>query len=116
MEKNIVFSDPMDRFSISQDPMDHGAYKATTLRNIEVQGPFMHDGRFTTIEEVVDFYSHDLQMSPYINPLMHHIISGGIQLTQSEKDDLLNFIRTLRDDEFMNNPEFSKPDKFPDQQ
>ena len=114
--KDIVFSDPMDRFSITQDPMDHGAYKATTLRNIEVQGPFMHDGRFNTIEEVVDFYSHDLQMSPYINPLMHHIINGGIQLTQSEKDDLLNFIRTLRDDEFMNNPDFSKPDKFPDQQ
>lgn len=113
--KDTEFTDSMDRFQISKDPMDHGAYKATTLRNIEVQGPYMHDGRFTTLEEVIDFYSHDLKQSPYINPLMHHINDGGIQLVPSEKEDLLNFIRTLRDDEFMTNPDFSKPDKFPDE-
>ena len=114
--KDTEFTDPMDRFSISGDPMDHGAYKATTLRNIEVQGPYMHDGRFATLEEVIDFYSHDLQVSPYINPLMHHINDGGIQLTPTEREDLLSFIRTLRDDEFMNNKEFSAPDKFPDEE
>ncbi len=112
--KDTEFTDPMDRFSISDDPMDHGAYKATTLRNIEVQGPYMHDGRFATLEEVIEFYNNELQVSPYINPLMHHINDGGIQLTPTENEDLLNFIKTLRDDEFMTNPEFSKPDKFPD--
>ena len=113
--KDTEFTDPMDRFQISKDPMDHGAYKATTLRNIEVQGPYMHDGRFATLEEVIDFYSHDLKQSPYINPLMHHINDGGIQLVPSEKEDLLNFIKTLRDDEFMTNPDFAKPIKFPDE-
>ena len=113
--KDTAFLDPMDRYSITQDPMDRGAYKATTLRNIEVQGPFMHDGRFTTLEDVINFYSHELNMTPYIDPLMHHIIAGGIQLTPSEKIDLLNFIKTLRDDEFMTKVEFSKPDKFPDE-
>ncbi len=113
--KDTIFIDPMDRFSISNDPMDHGAYKATSLRNIELQGPYMHDGRYSTLEEVIDFYSHDLKQSPYINPLMHHIINGGIQLTPNEKTDLLNFIRTLRDDEFLTNNEFSKPLKFPDE-
>ncbi|MBC8319653.1 MAG: cytochrome-c peroxidase [Bacteroidetes bacterium] len=113
--KDTEFTDPRDRFAITGDPMDHGAYKAPTLRNIEVQGPYMHDGRFATLEEVIDFYSHNLQNSPYINPLMHHINNGGIQLTPTEKEDLLNFIKTLRDDDFIMNEKFSAPDKFPDE-
>jgi cytochrome c peroxidase len=112
--KDSIFDDPMDRFSISGDPADRGAYKATTMRNIELQGPYMHDGRFTTLEEVIDMYAHDLIVTPEANPLMHHILNGGNQLTPNEKEDLLNFIKTLRDDEFLTNPEFSRPDKFPD--
>jgi len=114
--KDTVFTDPMDRFHITGDPMDKGAYKATTLRNIEVQGPYMHDGRFETLEEVIEFYSQGVQLTPYVDPLMHHVNSGGVQLIESEKKDLLNFIKTLRDDAFMTNPEFSKPDKFPDEE
>jgi len=114
--KDTIFTDPFDRYRISGDPMDKGAYKATTLRNIEVQGPYMHDGRFATLEDVIEFYSHDLKQSPYVNPLMHHINNGGVQLIPSEKQDLLNFIKTLRDDEFMSNHDFSRPEKFPDDQ
>lgn len=114
--KDTVFTDPMDRFHITGDPMDKGAYKATTLRNIEVQGPYMHDGRFESLEQVIDFYSQGLQLTPYVDPLMHHINNGGVQLIPSEKEDLLNFIITLRDDEFMTNPELGRPDKFPDEE
>jgi len=114
--KDTVFSDPSDRFSITGDPMDIGAYKATTLRNIEFQGPYMHDGRYNTIEEVIDFYSHNVKWSPSISPLMHHVNRGGVQLTPTEKADLLNFIRSLRDDEFLTNPNYAKPEKFPDEQ
>ncbi|MCF6170957.1 MAG: hypothetical protein L3J31_06040 [Bacteroidales bacterium] len=113
--KDSLFTDPMDRFLVTQDPMDRGAYKATTLRNIELTGPYMHDGRFATLEEVIGFYSQGLKPSPSVSPLMHHINDGGIQLTPSEKEDLLNFIKTLRDDEFLSNPDFAKPDKFPDE-
>jgi len=113
--KDTVFTDPSDRFSVTGDQMDRGAYKATTLRNIEVGGPYMHDGRFATLEEVIEFYSHGLKQSPYVNPLMHHINDGGVQLTPQEKEDLLNFIKTLRDDEFMTNPAFSRPQSFPDE-
>lgn len=113
--KDTVFTDPMDRFGITLDPADRGAYKATTLRNIEVQGPYMHDGRFETLEEVIDFYSSNVKWSPYINPLMHHVGTGGIQLTPNEKTDLINFIKTLKDEDFLTNPDFSKPDKFPDE-
>lgn len=113
--KDTVFNDPMDRFGITRDPVDHGAYKATTLRNIELGGPYMHDGRFETLSEVLDFYSFDVKMSPYVNPLMHHVSNGGIQLTPGEKTDLINFIKTLKDEEFLSNPAFSKPEKFPDE-
>ena len=113
--KDSVFNDPFDRYSISGDPNTKGAYKATTLRNIELTGPYMHDGRYKTLEEVIKFYSHGLVWTPQIDPLMHHIANGGIQLTQAEKDALFAFIKTLRDEEFLVNPSFGKPEKFPDE-
>ncbi len=112
--KDTVFDDPFDRYSITGDEHDKGAYKATTLRNIELTGPYMHDGRFKTLEEVIDFYSESVQWSPYVHPLMHHVNDGGVQLTPAEKRDLIAFIKTLRDESFLTNPAYSKPDKFPD--
>jgi cytochrome c peroxidase len=113
--KDSIFNDLSDRYSISGDPMDKGGYKASTLRNIEFTAPYMNDGRFNTLDEVIDFYSHHLKWSPYIDPLMHHIANGGIQLTPGEKTDLKAFLMTLSDTLFLQNPEFSKPDKFPDE-
>ena len=109
------YEDTRDRYHVTGDPMDYGAYKATTLRNIELTGPYMHDGRFATLDDVIDFYSHHLLWSPYINPLMHHINNGGVQLTPNEKADLKAFIQTLRDNEFLTNSDFGPPDKFPDE-
>jgi cytochrome c peroxidase len=113
--KDTLFTDPADRYSITGDPMDRGAYKASTLRNIEFTAPYMNDGRFNTLDEVIEFYSHHLQWSPYIDPLMHHIANGGTQLTPSEKADLKAFLLTLSDTTFIHNPAFGKPDKFPDE-
>ncbi len=110
-----VFKDKSDRFAITGNPADHGAYKAPTLRNVELTGPYMRDGRFKTLEQVIDFYSSKLKNTRYVNPLMHHINDNGVRLTPNDKEDLLNFIKTLRDDSFLTNPAFSKPDKFPDQ-
>ncbi|RLD89176.1 MAG: hypothetical protein DRJ09_07035, partial [Bacteroidetes bacterium] len=59
--------------------------------------------------------SEELLNGPYVNPLMHHVADGGVHLTPTEKEDLINFIKTLRDDTFITNPAFSKPEKFPDQ-
>ncbi len=112
--KDTEFSDPRDRYSVTQDPADIGAYKAPTLRNVELTAPYMHDGRFSTLEEVIDFYSSGLKRSPYVHPLMHHVNDGGVQLLPSEKADLIAFIKTLRDDAFLTNPDFSKPAFFPD--
>lgn len=110
-----AYEDLRDRYHITGDPQDLGAYKATTLRNIGLAGPYMHDGRFQTLDEVIDFYSHHLQWSPYIDPLMHHVLNEGVQLTPKEKSDLKAFIAALQDETFLTNPDFGPPDHFPDQ-
>ena len=98
------FNDPEDRSAITGSHWDRGAYKAPTLRNIAVSAPYMHDGRFTTLDEVIDFYSEGVKDSEYINPLMHHVIDGGVQLTAVEKAQLKAFLNTLTDENFLNEP------------
>lgn len=107
------YEDLRDRYHVTGDLTDLGAYKATTLRNITKTGPYMHDGRYATLDEVLKFYNEELIWSPYINPLMHHISDGGTLLTQAELDDLKAFLMTLHDEEFLTNPAFSKPEILP---
>lgn len=94
---------------ISKNPADNGKFKTPTLRNIEFSAPYMHDGRFKTLEEVVDFYSDNLKYSESIDPLMKNVFRGGVRLTQEEKADLVAFLKTFSDSEFLTNPAFSKP-------
>jgi len=112
--KDSIFNDPRDRFAVTGDPMMHGAYRAPSLRNIALTAPYMHDGRFNTLEEVIEFYSGGLVYSPYADPLMHYINYGGAMLTTSEKACLKAFLLTLTDEEFIKNPAFSKPEKLPE--
>ena len=103
------FNDPEDRSSVTGSHWDRGAYKAPTLRNIAVSSPYMHDGRFTTLDEVIDFYSEGVKDSETINPLMHHVMDGGVQLTPEEKVWLKAFLNTLTDEKFLNSPDDSTP-------
>lgn len=103
------FNDPEDRSAITGNHLDRGAYKAPTLRNIAVSSPYMHDGRFTTLDEVINFYSEGVKDSENINPLMHHVMDGGVQLTDIEKAQLKAFLNTLTDEHFLNNPDYSRP-------
>ena len=104
-----TFNDPEDRSAITGSHWDRGVYKAPTLRNIAVSSPYMHDGRFTTLDEVIDFYSEGVKDSENINPLMHHVMDGGVQLTDREKAQLKAFLNTLTDETFLNNPDYSEP-------
>jgi len=88
---------------------DFGKFKSPTLRNIELTGPYMHDGRYATLEEVIDFYSEGLQQSATVDPLMKQIHKGGVQLTAKEKNDLLEFLKTLTDTGYISNPDLSDP-------
>jgi cytochrome c peroxidase len=95
--------------------MDIGAYVAPTLRNITFTAPYMHDGRYKTLDEVIDFYSSKVVWSPSISPLMHHVVTHGVQLTPSQKSDLKNFILSLTDSSFVQSTAFARPAKFPDE-
>ncbi len=105
---DATFSDK-GLFDFTGNPDDIGKFKTPTLRNIIYTAPYMHDGRFSTLEEVIDFYSEGLQWSPTIDPLMKNVDQGGIRLTDDEKASLIAFIKTLTDERFINNPEFSNP-------
>ncbi len=97
------------RMAVTNNPLDKGKFKSPTLRNIAVTAPYMHDGRFETLEEVVRFYSEGIQHSPTIDPLMKQVEGGGIGLTEQEILDLVAFLETLTDTSFLNNPDFTDP-------
>lgn len=96
-----VFTDTRDRYSVSGDSQDIGAYRAPSLRNIEVTAPYMYDGRYKTLDEVLEFYNTGLVNSPYISPLMHKISQGGAYLTPTQMASLKAFLLTLTDEEFI---------------
>jgi cytochrome c peroxidase len=104
------FTDVRDRFAVTGNNTDRGAYRAPTLRNISVTAPYMHDGRFKNLDEVLEFYNSGLANSPNISPLMHKISDGGARLTPSQIADLKAFLLTLTDEEFLNNPDYAKPE------
>jgi len=98
-----------DRHAVSGDPMDIGAYRAPSLINIAKTAPYMHDGRFKNLDEVIDFYSTGLVYSEYVNPLMKNVRQKGVQLTDEEKAALKAFLNTLTDDTFLNDPRYDCP-------
>ena len=80
---------------------DNGKFKTPTLRNIEFSAPYMHDGRFSSLEEVIEHYNSGGNYSLTVDPLMKKI-GVGLQLTNQEKQDLIAFLKTLSDDNFIN--------------
>ncbi|MCF8464746.1 MAG: cytochrome-c peroxidase [Flavobacteriales bacterium] len=103
------FSADEGRYLVTGNDADKGKFRTPTLRNIEFTAPYMHDGRFQTIEQVVDHYSQHILPSATIDPLMELVGNGGAQLTQQDKDDLIAFLKTFTDEGFLTNPEFSNP-------
>ncbi|MCB0795633.1 MAG: cytochrome-c peroxidase [Flavobacteriales bacterium] len=118
-----TFSDPgMRNNGLDLSPQDSGFYlvtgvnahigrfKVPTLRNIGVTGPYMHDSRFATLEEVVDFYADDVELnSPNLDAHMFPWVAGHIDLDATEREALVAFMHALTDDDFLNDPRFSAP-------
>jgi cytochrome c peroxidase len=92
--------------AVTGDPSDNGKFRTPSLRNLAFTAPYMHDGRFATLDEVIEFYSTGLQNSPTIDPLMKNVEQGGVQLSEPDKADLKAFLLTLSDPSFVNNPDF----------
>ncbi len=94
---------------------DQGAgnqrFKSPSLRNVEVGGPFMHDGRFATLEDVVDFYSDGVQANPNLSNRLRNQddTPRRLNLNAGEKADLVAFLQTLTDETFLTDEKFSDP-------
>lgn len=106
---DATFTD-LGRGAVTGNPSDNGKFKVPTLRNIAYTAPYMHDGRLATLDDVIDHYSHFIEMSPTIDPLIEFASVGGVQLDAFEKNLLKQFLLTLSDEEFVNNPDFQEPE------
>ncbi len=91
---------------ITGNPGDDGKFKPPSLRNVALTAPYMHDGRFATLEEVVEHYSSGVQAHPNRSPF---VPIGGFRLNEQEKAALIAFLNTLTDEEFLRAVKFSDP-------
>ncbi|WP_028890042.1 cytochrome-c peroxidase [Tenacibaculum ovolyticum] len=93
---------------VTGDPNDNGKFKTPSIRNLKFTAPYMHDGRFNTLDEVIDHYSTGLKSSPTIDPLMKKVKQGGVNITNKDKADLKAFLLSLSDNDFVNNLNFQE--------
>lgn len=107
-----IFAD-VGREKITGQPFDKGRFRVVTLRNIALTAPYMHDGRFKTLEEVIDHYNeHIVQsstLSTFLKNRSNDINGVSLNLTKQEKNDLLAFLNMLTDSGFITNKNFSDP-------
>jgi len=91
-----------------------GVFKIPSLRNVAMTAPYMHDGRFATLEEVVDHYNSGIKRSPNLDNVFKSWDTGDaikLGLTDAEKSALVAFLHSLTDDQYMQDERFSDPFK-----
>jgi cytochrome c peroxidase len=105
------------RFQATTNPTDKGKFRAPTLRNVAMSAPYMHDGRFKTLKEVIDHYSKNGTGASNEDPFIRQIgypIQGSNPikykgLNEYQKNAILKFLETLTDPDFVNNPDIQNP-------
>lgn len=97
--------------AIFNNPIFESRFKTTTLRNIELTAPYMHDGRFATLEQVVEHYNSGIQAHPTLSPALRDTNGNPVQLnfTASEKAALVAFLKTLTDTSVSAEEKWSNP-------
>jgi cytochrome c peroxidase len=110
---NSDFSNPTNQghYHVTGNPQDMGRFRTANLHNVALRRHFMHDGRFKTLEEVVNFYNDPPKPSATLDPIMTKgtKMQSGLGLSELEKFQLVQFLRTFTDTTYLNNPAFSKP-------
>ena len=96
------------RQKVTNNPTDKGAFKVPTLRNVELTFPYMHDGRFKTLEEVIDHYNL-VKNSSVLDPSFQQQLPNGLQLSASDKQALVAFLKTLTDTQLTTDTRYSSP-------
>jgi cytochrome c peroxidase len=86
-------------------PQDSGLFRVPSLRNVALTKPFMHDGRFSSLTQVLNHYSTGIVQSSTLDP---HFSNGSIPLTSQDKTDIIAFLYTLTDQRFISDRRFSE--------
>ena len=97
------------RAKVTLNSRDVGKFKVVSLRNIALTAPYMHDGRFQTLEQVLEHYNNGVQVSSTLDPAIDQTRTTGLRLTAQDKLDLIAFLKTLTDQQFINNTEYTNP-------
>ena len=108
---DLTSTDDLGVFEAIPNPRFLGAFKVPSLKNIELTAPYMHDGRFTTLEEVVEHYNSGVQNHPNLNNALKDAngMPQRLNMTAQEKTDVVNFLKTLTDNSITTDPKFSDP-------
>jgi cytochrome c peroxidase len=101
------------RENVTGLPADRGRFRVPTLRNIALTAPYMHDGRFKNLEEVVDHYNDHIRESASLSPLLrsnsNKEAGRSLELSSREKENIIHFLHTLTDSTFISDPRYSDP-------
>ena len=110
---DLMSTDDLGIFEATGNSLDIGKFKAPSLINIAVRPPYMHDGRFATLEQVIEHYSTGIKSHPTLtSPLANdNGEAGNFNFTDAEKDALLAFLNTLTDHALLSDERFSSPFK-----
>lgn len=96
------------RYRITHNPKDIGKFRTPTLRNIEKTAPYMHNGRFTTLEKVLDHYSNGILFSATLDSNLNQNGKLGFSFSDTEKQQLIAFLKTLTDTQYLTDKRFSE--------
>jgi cytochrome c peroxidase len=97
--------------AVTESPNHEATFRVPSLRNVAVRAPYMHDGRFATLEDVIDHYSEGIEASPNLGAPFG-VIDGvvpQINMTDEEKAALVAFLHTLTDEALLSDPKFGDP-------
>ncbi|RZM01153.1 MAG: cytochrome-c peroxidase, partial [Pedobacter sp.] len=98
------------RYRVTHVPLDMGKFKTPTLRNVMLTAPYMHDGRFRDIDQVLEHYNAGIKNSPSVDPLLfRHNAMLGVPISANEKIAIKAFLNALTDNDFITNKKFSDP-------
>lgn len=111
MVSDNVHNNGLDANTAADQGAGNGRFKAPSLRNIVVTAPYMHDGRFDTLAQVIEFYNSGVQDHPNLDNRLENNNGQPVRLnlSQAEKDALAAFMNTLTDTTFLTDPRFSNP-------
>ncbi len=103
-----TLTDDLGRYLVTLNEADKYKFKVPGLRNVAITAPYMHDGRFRTLEAVMDHYQSGVRQSPTLDPLLVQGTATGIPLTEDEKKKIILFLKTLTDENFIKDKRFAE--------